>query len=36
MEGEGLRALRRPNKGKKYIIATLLRIGIIGLKDWLY
>ena len=30
-----LRAPRRPNKSKK-IIVTLLRIGIIGLKDWLY
>ena len=31
-----LRALKRPNKGRKNIIAILLRIGIIGLKDWLY
>jgi len=31
--GKYLRALRRPNKGKKYIIVTLLKTGIIGLKD---
>ena len=30
-----LRAVRRPNKGKNTII-IFLRIGIIGLKDWLY
>jgi hypothetical protein len=30
--GKYLRALRRPNKGKK-IIATLLKTGVIGLKD---
>jgi len=33
--GKYLRALRRPNKGRKYN-SILLRIGIIGLKDWLY
>jgi hypothetical protein len=31
-----LKALRRLNKGKIIIIATLLRTGIIELKDWLY
>ena len=35
MGGKYLRALRRPIKAEN-IIATLLRIGIIGLKDWLY
>jgi len=33
--GKHLRAPRRPNKGRK-LMATLLRTGIIGLKDWLY
>jgi hypothetical protein len=33
--GKNPRALRRLNKGRKYI-ATLLRTGVIGLKDWLY
>ena len=33
--GNNLRALRRPNKGKN-TIAIFLKIGIIGLKDWLY
>jgi hypothetical protein len=36
MGGKYLKALKRPNKSKKNIIVTLLRIGIIGLKDWLY
>ncbi len=31
-----LRALKRPNKGKKNIMATFLRIKVIKLKDWFY
>ena len=33
--GKYLRALKRPNKGRKYNSNTL-RIEIIGLKNWLY
>jgi hypothetical protein len=33
IRGNNLRALKRPNKGKKNIIVILLRIEIIGLKD---
>jgi hypothetical protein len=31
-----LKGLKRLNKDKKYIIATLLRTRIIGLKNYLY
>jgi len=37
--GKYLRTLKRPNKGPtkaENIMVTLLRTGIIGLKDWLY
>ena len=36
IRGKYLRGLGRLNKGKKNIIARLLKTGIIGLKDWLY
>ena len=35
IKGENSKALKKPNKNRNIII-IFLRIGIIGLKDWLY
>ena len=36
IRGKYLRTLRRPNKGKKKSNNNTFKIGIIGIKNWLY